>query len=455
MSKMATTIKKVHIVKPAGVTPSGKMYLSESDQASPVTHAPTIYIYRRPASNHPFETLVQTLITSLSQTLVDFYPLTGRLRYIPDAGGRLELECSAEGATLIEAESDMQIDDDLGDFSPSPVIRSLIPSVDYTTKPIEETPVMLAQVTRFGCGGITLGLALSHSIVDGQSAVLFINEWCKRARGVVDPVLPFLDRTILKPRDGDAVDEENGCVHAEYSPPPLLVGRSDDQEERRKETAVAKLKLSAEQISELKSKANLENDGGRPYTRYEALAAHLWRCSIKARRHSTFQPTRLRLPVNISNRLKPPLPPAFFGNMLVRAAVDITSGELLNSPLGRISSLIREKVSRVDDNYVRGSLACFARHPDASWFRVSHSLGCTAGGFLGNPNVNITSWLGLPLYGADFGWGPEDYMGPGAVGFDGLFFVLPSHDEDGSVLILTRLQVECVAEFNKCFYDDI
>ncbi|KAL9661171.1 hypothetical protein QQ045_025993 [Rhodiola kirilowii] len=84
-------IKLIHIVKPAGVTPSGTMYLSESDQAIPISHAPTIFIYRHPTTNQPFQTLVQKLISSLSQTLVDFYPIAGRVRYIPNAGGRVEL----------------------------------------------------------------------------------------------------------------------------------------------------------------------------------------------------------------------------------------------------------------------------------------------------------------------------------------------------------------------------
>ncbi|CAM8891774.1 unnamed protein product [Rhodiola kirilowii] len=455
-SRLMVNIKHVHIVKPAGVTPSGTTYLSESDQSSAITHAPTIYIYRHPTTNQPFHTLVQTLISSLSQTLVDFYPIAGRVRYIPNACGRVELECNAEGVVLIEAESGLEVSD-LGDFSPSPMISTLIPKVDYSTKPIHETPIVLVQVTSLRCGGITMGLAASHSVFDGQGALLFISEWCKRARGVVDPVRPFLDRTILKPCAllAKVVSEKNdGCVHIDYSPPPLLVGQSDDGAERAKETAVATLKLSAKQVAELKSKANLDNAaaGGRPYTRYETIAAHIWRCSSKARQHIDSQPTRLRIPTNFQNRLKPPLPPTFLGNMVLRVAV---SGELLNNPLGHISAKIRQKLTSVDDKYVRDALAYLEKQADVTQFRNFHSLGCTMGGFFGNPNFEITSWLSLPIYGSDFGWGPEDYMGPGAIGFDGKSFVLPGHDEDGSVVIFMRLQVEYMDDFTKCFYEDI
>ncbi|CAM8888763.1 unnamed protein product [Rhodiola kirilowii] len=450
-SRLMVNIKHVHIVKPAGVTPSGTTYLSESDQSSAITHAPTIYIYRHPTTNQPFHTLVQTLISSLSQTLVDFYPIAGRVRYIPNAGGRVELECNAEGVVLIEAESGLEVSD-LGDFSPSPMISTLIPKVDYSTKPIHETPIVLVQVTSLRCGGITMGLATSHSAFDGQGTMLFIGEWCKRARGVVDPVRPFLDRTILKPCApvlAEVVSEKNdGCVHIDYSPPPLLVGQLDEGAERAKETAVATLKLSAKQVAELKSKANLDNAaGGRPYTRYEAIAAHMWRCSSKARQHIDSQPTCLRISTNARNRLKPPLPPTFIGNMILCIAVDTTSGELLNNPLGHISAKIRQKVTSVDDKYVRDALAYLEKQADVTQYRTFHSLG--------NPNFTITSLLSLPLYGNDFGWGPEDYMGPGEIGFAGKCFVLPGHDEDGSVVILLRLQVEYMDDFTKCFYEDI
>ncbi|KAL9662862.1 hypothetical protein QQ045_027697 [Rhodiola kirilowii] len=154
-----------------------------------------------------------------------------------------------------------------------------------------------------------------------------------------------------------------------------------------------------------------------------------------------------RISTNARNRLKPPLPPTFIGNMILCIAVDTTSGELLNNPLGHISAKIRQKVTSVDDKYVRDALAYLEKQADVTQYRTFHSLG--------NPNFRVTSLLSLPLYGNDFGWGPEDYMGPGEIGFAGKCFVLPGHDEDGSVVILLRLQVEYMDDFTKCFYEDI
>ena len=91
--------------------------------------------------------------TSLSHTLVHFYPLAGQLHGIE--GGRLELDCNAMGVQLLEAYSEAILDD-LGDFAPTDTVQDLVPKIDYTT-PIEEWPLFLVQLTRFGCGGLCIG----------------------------------------------------------------------------------------------------------------------------------------------------------------------------------------------------------------------------------------------------------------------------------------------------------
>ena len=92
---------------------------------------------------------------------------------------------------------------------------------------------------------------------------------------------------------------------------------------------------------------------------------------------------------------------------------------------------------------------------DVTQFRNFHTVGCAKGAFYGNPNLDITSWARLPIYGADFGWGQEIYMGPGAIGYDGKVFVFPSRGQDGSFHVVLRLQVRHIDAFQKFFYEDI
>jgi len=187
---VVVTIKGSYIVKPAKPTWTGRVSLSELDQIGTITYVPTIYFYK-PSPNWltPSNDVVNDLKDSLRDVLVPFYLLAGRLHWI--GRGRLELECNAMGVMFTEAESESKLED-LGDFLPSSEYKYLIPNVDYTV-PIHDLPLLLVQLTKFQCGGISLSLTISHAIVDGQSALHFMSEWARIARGEPLGVVPFLD----------------------------------------------------------------------------------------------------------------------------------------------------------------------------------------------------------------------------------------------------------------------
>ncbi|CAI9106514.1 OLC1v1005692C1 [Oldenlandia corymbosa var. corymbosa] len=454
-----------HIVKPAEPTLEEVMYLSDCDQIKPLTHAPTIYFYKPSSSYKSLQEIVQILKDSLSKALVKFYPLAGRLHWTD--GGRVELHCNSMGALLIEAESDLTIND-FGDFCPSPEIRSLIPSVDYSVTPIQEAPLLVAQITKLKCGGICFGAGLSHIVVDGQSAVHFVSEWAKIARGSAPLVddHPFLDRRVLQQNDTLKHDLKK---YDDFFPSPLLLGQSDNLEERKKKTKPMVLKLNKEQIESLRSKATLgllseglmeprNNPVGRPQvSRFEVVCAHIWKCISLARGLQPEQETVLFVSVDFRNRISPPLPARYFGNAVLALPVSSTVDELLSNPASYTARKIRTVVDSVTDEYVKSYLGCIKSIPNIANKRHFHTVGCAQGSFLGNPNLIITSWAGLLplLYGANFGWGDEFYMGPGSLGYDGRVFLIPSHNGDGSFIIPLRLQVEHADAFEKYFYENI
>ncbi|KAF7152595.1 hypothetical protein RHSIM_Rhsim01G0026700 [Rhododendron simsii] len=240
---------------------------------------------------------------------------------------------------------------------------------------------------------------MSHVLVDGRCIAHFVSEWARIARGEEPENLPFLDRTVLKLEEDDLTPPR--FDHLEFGKPPMLIGQTDNLKQRMKETTVVVLKLSKEHIQKLKKEANeflSVYTSSKPFTRYEAVTAHMWRCASKARLHEFEQLTSVRFTVDFHSRMVPPLPRHYFGNVVLpMRSATITSGELLSMPLGYGCSKIREAIEK----------------------------------------------------------GKEIYMEPGTVGLDGKSFVFPSRDEDGSFDAPFRLQVEHMDAFKKFFYENI
>ncbi|EOA29556.1 hypothetical protein CARUB_v10015907mg [Capsella rubella] len=447
------SFRKSYTIVPAEPTWTGRFPLAEWDQVGTITHIPTLYFYDKPSESFQGN-VVETLKTSLSRVLVHFYPMAGRLQWLPR--GRFELNCNAEGVEFIEAESEGMLSD-FEDFSPTQEFENLMPQVNYKN-PIETIPLVLAQLTKFKCGGLSLSVNISHAIVDGQSALHFMSEWARLARGEPLETVPFLDRKILwagEPLPPFASPPK--FDHKEFEQPPFLIGEKDNVEERKKKTIVAMLKLSKSHLEKLRNKANSSKhaDSTRGFTRYETVTGHVWRCACKARGHSREQPTALGICIDTRRRMQPPLPRGYFGNATLDVVAASTSGELISNELGFAASLISKAIKNVTNEYVMIGIEYLKNQEDLKKFQDLHAMGSTEGPFYGNPNLGLVSWLTLPMYGLDFGWGKEFYTGPGTHDFDGDSLILPDQNEDGSVILATCLQVAHMEAFKKHFYEDI
>lgn len=122
--------------------------------------------------------------------------------------------------------------------------------------------------------------------------------------------------------------------------------------------------------------------------------------------------------------MNPPLPQGYFGNATLDVIAMTQAGELMNKPLGYASSRIRVAIDKVTDTYVKSTIEFLENQQDLTRFQDLHALRPTEGPLYGNPNLGVVSWLTLPIYGLDFGWGKEVFMGPGPQDFDGHSLVL-------------------------------
>ena len=158
--------------------------------------------------------------------------------------------------------------------------------------------------------------------------------------------------------------------------------------------------------------------------------------------------------------MKPPLPSGYFGNASFDVIATSSSGELVSNSLGYAASRIREAINKVTNEYIWSTIEYLKNQKDLSMFQDLPLAGSTTHEelFYGNPNLGVVSWLRLPLYGLDFGWGKEVDMCLGAheSDFDGDFVLLQSpSSDDGSLIVSLRLQVPHMDSFKKHFYADI
>ncbi|KAH6801286.1 hydroxycinnamoyl-CoA shikimate/quinate hydroxycinnamoyl transferase [Perilla frutescens var. hirtella] len=431
---MKIVIKESMMIKPMEETPSGSLWLSSLDLVMPDTyHTLCVYFYRSDGSAGADFFDAAVLKAALSRALVEFYPYAGRLK--TDDNGRIEINCNCEGVFFSVAECDGTIDD-LGGFSPRPDIR-LVPIVDYS-QGISTFPLLLLQLTRFKCGGVSIGVANEHHVSDGISGVHFMDTWSLITRGLTPTVRPFLDRRFLSARN----PPQPQFPHIEHRPPPSLKTDDDD------ETSFSTFRLSRHQLNALKQKCNDDDDGKHSnYTSYEVVTGHVWRCVCMARRLPGDQETKLQLPVNGRPRLKTQLPPGFFGNGIFYTAAFALCGELESKPLRFAVGKVHEAIVRMDDEYLRSALDYLElQQPNFDGVRRSERN-------VKYPNFGITSWVRLPTYKVDFGWGKPAYVGPGAALFEGKSFLVADPQNEGGVLLLITLRKQHMKLFQNLLYD--
>ncbi|OMO54499.1 Transferase [Corchorus olitorius] len=420
------------MVFPAQDTPKRSLWLSNLDLVQLRYHVPTIYFYKPNGnSSNFFEPKV--LKDSLSEILVPFYPIAGRLQY--DETGKLEIISNGKGVLFLEAETTSIIDDLIGNFTDSSRVPKLVPTVDYSGG-ISSYPLLALQVTTFKCGGVSLGVALEHTLTDGPSALHFINSWAEMVRGLPLKIAPCHDRTLLKAR----VPPTPTFHHVEFQTFPRL---KDSLPTNPKPSTVSVFKITVNQLYTLKSK--ISENSEQHYSTYSILTAHIWRCAIKARGLADDQEVKLLMPIDGRRRLDPPLPLGYFGNVIFTATPFVQVGVLETEQLLDTVRRIDETLKQFNDEYLRSALDYMEVVGAENVVFGPETMGC--------PNLSINSWIWLPIHEADFGWGRPVYMRPANVVQEGKFYILPSPINDGSLSVVTRLETLAMESFGKLLYE--
>ncbi|KAL6606060.1 hypothetical protein ACP70R_041713 [Stipagrostis hirtigluma subsp. patula] len=422
----AVQVLTSELVVPADETPAGALWLSNLDLAARRGYTPTVYFYR--PNGEPGFFAADAVRDSLARALVAFYPLAGRLGL--DADGRVQIDCTGEGAVFVTARSDhYSLDELMAEFVPCGEMRDLF--VPPTPAPNPPCALLFVQVTRLRCGGVVLGQAMHHSVCDARGAAHFFETWASIARGasaMTPPVPPCFDHTLLAARPARAVAYD----HPEYKPEPEPVDAV-----AASTYASAILTMTKEQVGALKARC-------AGASTFRAVVALVWQCACRARALPPEAETRLYSMVDMRARLAPPLPPGYFGNAVVRTSVSAKVGEVVSNPVGYAARRALAATSQGDD-YAR-SLVDYLEGVDA--------MNLPRSG-ISRAHLRAISWMGMSLYEADFGWGAPAFMGPALMYYSGFVYVMNAAGKDGALALVLSLEPESMPEFRKVFAEEL
>ncbi|XP_075480070.1 omega-hydroxypalmitate O-feruloyl transferase-like [Primulina tabacum] len=411
------------LVPPADETIKGLYFLSNLDQNIAVM-VRTIYCYKSGEKGN--ENVGEVIKDALSKILVHYYPLAGRLTISSEM--KLTVDCTGEGVVFVEAEADCEIGE-LGDIKrlDQETLGKLVYDIPGA-KSVLEIPPLMAQVTKFKCGGFVIGLCMNHCMFDGIGAMEFVNCWSEIARGIPLKIPPFIDRSILKSRNPPHFE----FPHHEFAEIEDISNISElynNQEMHYKSFC-----FDPEKLQNIKNKASEDHQTLKKCSTFEALTAFVWRARIQALNLNPHQQTKLLFPVNARSRLEPPIPEKYFGNAIVLTSSLCSVGEVLENPLSYTVKLVQEAVKMVTDEYMRSAIDY------VEVTRAKPSLAAT---------LLITTWSRLSFHTTDFGWGEPAVSVPVVLPGKELVLFLPHGKERKSVNVVLGLPASAMQIFGQ------
>ncbi|MCO5581219.1 hypothetical protein L7F22_035097 [Adiantum nelumboides] len=436
--------------------------------------------------------LIQQLKSSLAVCLIHYFPWCGRLAKGANPPHRLFIDCSDAGVEFVQASIDMPLSLLVQDgFQMKPFFDDLCRRPDYKGDCLFSSPLLSIQATIFSDGGLALGIAQSHVVADGQSLWDFMVSWGECSRGVPLSLPPVHDRLAVHDpspekatwslnfevsqedkaveedltgkADSSKVHDEGECSMAADHSRSLddltnkkrdnieeAAGNSDNHVHATTENGHNNNSLEVIKSSENDGKSplvqfmftlsasaiqQLKSEAGEGFTSFEVTCAHIWKRTTVARKLPAGEATCFLAPINVRSRIAPPLPRAYFGNVVGAVVVVSTAGKIRREPLRATAGRIHEKVVALREGDVEALMNWLEIHDFKLMSAVKDRMPAMMGFF------SVASSPHFPAYEVDFGWGKPMAVRAVKVMEDGklVFFGGRPGSKAGDVEICTAL----------------
>ncbi|KAF3622412.1 hypothetical protein FXO38_31307 [Capsicum annuum] len=376
-------------IKPVSPTPNHLKSFEYSicDQFALSNHIPILLYYPALSDDNIQESKainssrLKRLKKSLSEILAHYYPLAGRLR----SNNSTSVDCNDEGVPFIEAfMHNRRLEDILN--NPDENYNTAKSFLPLTFESFPPSFLLLVQVTSFECGGIVVGVSVTHKILDMSSVITFLTDWATLARQDDDPNTNFMHPQLVP--------------LAKFFPPrnnvpsvSIIAEASLTKEPCRINIYV----FNPSSIANLKIKATSENI--TTPSRVDVVTSIMWKCLTAYSNRSSV----LTYNVNLRKRVSPPMHAHHIGNFIGFA---VASKQRSEKDMADIVISLRKGLFELENKYVKRLNGNQDEAIDIILEMLRDYLSSMAASI--NDDVDLyqlTSWCGFSFYDVDFGWG--------------------------------------------------
>ncbi|KAL3515508.1 hypothetical protein ACH5RR_022410 [Cinchona calisaya] len=389
MDDLNIKILSRELIKPSHPTPEKlqSCKLSLFDQLAPPTYIRIILCYSITTDVDTRAQKAERLKSSLSESLTKFYPLAGRI--VED---EFSIDCNDHGVEYLEAE----VDGDLADFIDKGFeikqLDQFMPDhaadADFSIRPLAAF-----RVNFFGCGGVAIGLSISHKIADTSSVVSFLNGWANTSRLGIDklPISPSFDVSSFFP-----VSE-----YCKVNLLKLLLNLGPKIVSRRflfQEAKISKFRTIFMDAFPVSGNSSIN---GQP-SRVTLVNAVIWKALINTSqaKHGNLRPSLLCPAIGLRGKTVVPLTERSFGNFWFPVGAHY-EGKASKLELHELVFILDKAVKRTAENIKKASR-------DEIFMMATEAFKKMVDEKLINNEVDTficTSWSRFPLNEVDFGWG--------------------------------------------------
>ncbi|KAI4357470.1 hypothetical protein L6164_001418 [Bauhinia variegata] len=453
-------LKETTCLRPCEQSKTQTIELSGLDRISPAILY-TVFFYKsrgRKEANYE-EDVVEKATKALQKVLVSWYPAAGRLR-INENTGKLEIDCNNGGVIMTTAVCDSKLEDLARLQEYKPCYEKLVPQIPEAHD-ISKAPLVVVQITRFNCGGYSVGFGGNHALFDGVGAFNLLASWAHISSGkdeseLVEPnhsreallnaisqfpgSIPTASDSIYEQNHVTAIQDLYGIPMQAMSLDDKCWGTSLGKLSQFDPSGVELLTLCVKgETVDARKRLAIERGKLSKCSTFDVLCAHVWKARVKSLLLPPDTNICLQFPVDSRSRLQPPLGENFTGNAFVLASVSCLAKELLEETPYNTIEKIQAAKQVITDEYVK--LYTRALESSDKFFPSMREL------------TIVTDWMKFPFHALDFGWGQASSASILATPVPETAYLMLNLEEPGAFAVRIGIEKQYVKDFISNFND--